>query len=191
MRQCASRPTRTPICAEVDGVVVPVLQRHEVELGAVADDDRRGCAVARRCRCARTRRSPSRGAPAVRRCDPARGRRRRRRSSRTSSGSASSVSAGHVDEDRSPAVGDGKRRRRSAGLVSPSAAASSVVISLTATPSGTLASHFSVAVGRLAVEQAPQPLERREPPDLLAAGRHRVVVEVERRHRVQVARDAV
>ena len=45
------------------------------------------------------------------------------------------------------------------------------------------------AVGGVVVEQAPQSLEGGEPPDLLAPGRHRVVGEVERRHRVQVARD--
>jgi len=42
-------------------------------------------------------------------------------------------------------------------------------------------------VGRLAVEDAAQPLERREAPDLLTAGRDLVVGDVEGAHGVEVA----
>ena len=51
-----------------------------------------------------------------------------------------------------------------------------------------LVGHRAV-VGRDVVQRATQPLERREAPDLLAAGGQLVVVEVERRDGVQVAGD--
>jgi hypothetical protein len=48
-----------------------------------------------------------------------------------------------------------------------------------------------VVLGRRVVQSAAKPLQRREPPDLLTPVRHRMVRQVERRHRMQMARDLV
>ena len=110
----------------------------------------------------------------------------------TTTGSASAVSAGtSTVKTRRRGVPDpgadpvGRARSRTGRAPSRATGTRSAV-----TPPGSLDLDVEAVAGeRRVVVQALQPLERREPPDLLAPGRDRVVGQVEGTHRVEVGGD--
>ena len=108
----------------------------------------------------------------------------------TKTGRSSSVSAGTVTASVTVASARARAEIRSHGTrpLTPLSESSSM-----AARSGRPRARRRDVVGRAderrVLVDAAQPLERREPPDLLAAGRHRVVVDVERSLWVQVGID--
>ena len=107
--------------------------------------------------------------------------------SRSTIGSVISASAGTSSSIAPPAWAAASADGRSLGASSPSSRACVGGDLGQGDALGQRGVPGQARVGRVAVEDAAQPLERREAPDLLAPGGHRVVGQVVRRGRVQVA----